>query len=191
MADRTVNGLRGCMSSLDMTVGPCVEEASDSLAREQVALMTRYLSFVSKRVNLIGDRVRFELRLYLAMGKGAAEAMKRFGNGAPELTRLCAQATTLLSSVEARQVQLEAVSAALRTELSRIVRTLPDGNPVLRKEVEAIVVACSRPLIEFQRSWFAPQAWESNSDRLPDVDVLLATAASSQDQHALNGDKSS
>ncbi|MGJ7506511.1 hypothetical protein [Variovorax sp. GT1P44] len=191
MADRTLNGLRGCMSSLDMTIGPCVAQASDTLAREQVALMTKYLDFVSKRVNLIGDRVRFELRLYLAMGSGAAEAMQRLGSGAPELTRLCGQATALLASAEARQVQLEAVSSALRTELSRIVRGLPEGHPGLRKEVEGIVVACSRPIIGFQRAWFAPQAWESSPDLLPDVEVLLASAASAPKQHALNGDKSS
>ncbi|MDB5730545.1 MAG: hypothetical protein JWQ03_440, partial [Variovorax sp.] len=159
MADRTVNGLRGCMSSLDMTVGPCAEQASDSLAREQVALLSKYLNFLSKRVNLIGDRVRFELKLYLEMGTRATEAMKRLAHDAPELTKLCGQANALLASAEVRQMQLEGVSAALRTEISRIVRDLPGGDPALRKEVEGFVVASSRPLIEFQRAWFAPQAW--------------------------------
>ncbi|MDR3453375.1 MAG: hypothetical protein P4L96_11330 [Rhodoferax sp.] len=179
MADRTVNGIRGCINSLDMTVGPCVEQASNSLAREQVALMMKYLTFVSKRVNLIGDRVRFELGWYVEMGTGVAEAMQRFGQDTSELVDLCDRGKGSLALAGARQVELEAVSSVLRTEVSRILRTLAGGCQALRKAVHAVVVACSRPLIEFQRSWFAPQAWESNADQLPDVETLLAKPAPS------------
>jgi hypothetical protein len=177
MADRTVNGLRGCMNSLDMTVGPCVVQTSDPLAREQVALMTKYLAFISQRVDLIGDRVRFELGWYVEMGTRVATVLLQHGQEFPDLTSLCESGKRLLALAGARQVELEAVSAGLRTEMSRIMRSMRDANPTFRKSVEALVVSCSRPIIQFQRSWFAPQAWESNTDKLPSVEALLAMPA--------------
>lgn len=177
MADRTVNGLQACMSSLAMTIGPCAAQADDTLAREQVALMTKYLSFISQRVHLIGDRVRFELCCYLDMAEGAAEARHRHGLDAAALARLCGEARQRLASMGARQVELEAISAALRTEVSRTVRALPPESRAARQDVEAVVIACSRALIEFQRAWFAPQAWETHTEQLPDVETLLATAS--------------
>jgi hypothetical protein len=66
------------------------------------------------------------------------------------------------------------VSAQLRTEISRLVRALRGGDVELRRAVEAVVIQCSKPLIEFQRSWFAPQAWESNAEQLPSIETLIA-----------------
>jgi hypothetical protein len=176
MADRTVNGLRGCISSLRMTVGPCVEQTGDSLAREQAALMARYLNFALQRLDLIGDRVRFELDCYVDMAGDVADALNRQGHQPRELVALRDRAAATLASPAARQVELEAISAALRTEISRIVRSAAVGRPASRAAVDAAVVARSRALIEFQRSWFAPQAWESDADHLPDVEALIAAS---------------
>jgi hypothetical protein len=76
---------------------------------------------------------------------------------------LSEQGRALLARAGARQVELALVSAQLRTEISRLVRAMRGGDVELRRAVEAVVIQCSKPLIEFQRSWFAPQAWESDS----------------------------
>jgi hypothetical protein len=174
MADLTTNGLRGCINSLEMTVAPAVAHAGDTLAREQLGLLNKYLGFVSQRVDLIGDRVRFELSWHVEMGAGVALALQRFGQASPTLVTLSEQGRALLARAGARQVELAPVSAQLRTEISRLVRALRGGDIELRRAVEAVVIQCSKPLIEFQRSWFAPQAWESDSEQLPSIETLIA-----------------
>jgi hypothetical protein len=174
MADLTTNGLRGCINSLEMTVAPAVSRSGDTLAREQLGLLNKYLGFVSQRVDLIGDRVRFELAWYSEMGARVARALQRFGQAAPTLVTLSEQGRALLARAGARQVELAPVTAQLRTEISGIVRGLRGGDLELRRAVEAVVIDCSKPLIEFQRSWFAPQGWESDLDQFPSIETLIA-----------------
>jgi hypothetical protein len=174
MADHTLNGLRGCINSLEMTVAPAVAFAGDTLAREQLGLLNKYLGFVSQRVDLIADRVRFELGWYVEMAAGVALALQRFDQACATLLTLSEQGRALLLRAGARQVEMAPVSAQLRTEISRTVRASRDGDIELRRAVEAVVIQCSKPLIEFQRSWFAPQSWESDLDQFPSIETLIA-----------------
>lgn len=159
MTDRSVNGLQGCLNSIAMVVAPGV--SSDALAREQVGLLTRYLKFVSQRVERIHERARFELGWYQRMADGVLPLLVRAGRGDDELRLAADRAKECLASPDSGTPALHAAALALQTGLSRVVRGSRNFDPGLRRAVESIVLDASLPIITLQRAWFAPQAWEA------------------------------
>ncbi len=174
MIDLTVNGLGGCVNSIDMTLEPCVTRSGDSLAREQLALLRKYLLFTAQRARLLHGRARFELHHDAELALRVADELQRHGADAKALQALGATACRQLSEADSPLAPLEATSAAIRSEVSRTVRSLPAAAAELRRAVEAAVIAHARPLIRFQRAWYAPQGWESQSEALPSVESLLS-----------------
>lgn len=176
MIDLTVNGLRGCVNSIDMTLQPAVLQSGDSLAREQLALLRKYLEFAAHRARLLDGRARFELQHDATLAVAVAETLRGPDGDASQAKALHAlhvEAHVLLADPGVRLALLEELSAQIRSAVSRVVRALPLTGSASRRAVEAAVVAHARPLIRFQRSWYAPQGWESNPEALPSVDSWL------------------
>lgn len=182
MIDLTVNGLRGCVNSIDMTLQPAVLQSGDSLAREQLALLRKYLDFSAQRARLLHGRARFELEHDGTLAQAVSEALGGPEGDARQADSLLAmhrEARSRLADPAATLACLEELSARIRSAVSRVVRTLPQHQTACRRAVDQAVVAHARPLIRFQRSWYAPQGWESDPQALPSVESWLSPQAQS------------
>ncbi|MFD4972855.1 hypothetical protein [Streptomyces sp. NPDC058424] len=179
MSDRTTNGLKACISSLDNIVSPSAAASGDALAREQVTLLSKYLKFLVQRVDLTRDRTRFELALYCRQGRRVGEALAEADTPDGQLSALVAEGERLLASAPARTQELESSIARLRMTISRIVRRLGGTDTELRHTVDDAVRETTRGMIDLQRSWFAPQAWEADPESIPALEGLLAAIPSS------------
>ena len=176
MADRTLDGLRACITSLNTIVGPAVERAGDTLAREQVALMAKYLGFLTDRLDYAEDRSRFELGAYADMADAVCDCLKGAGIGDDALETRRLRAREILNGGAATKRDVETASGELQAAVSRVVRALGEQNHPIRPEVDRIVIKASIPVVSLQRAWFAPQAWEADAVTVPDIDEVLGPA---------------
>lgn len=182
MTDRSIDGLRACISSIDKIIGPAVEAAGDKLAAEQVHLVSKYLSFLAERLPLTGWRSRVELEDAVRQGEQVAAAV---GDGdapvvveaAAHLRAQVAAARERLSGAEVAAADLEAGTAAVRTAVSLLVRLAGAEDTASRAEVRRLVVETSRPYVDLQRAWFAPQRWEDDATAVPDLEVIRSERA--------------
>ncbi|MCB1476370.1 MAG: hypothetical protein H6883_04295 [Rhodobiaceae bacterium] len=174
MADRTLDGLRACITSLNTIVGPAVDKSGDTLAREQVALMAKYLDFLVDRLDYAEDRSRFELGAYADMADEIATCLSGGSVSDAELDERRGLARTLLSG-GAGKGRLESASGDLQASISRVVRALGEQDHPLRTQVDRIVIRHSNAVVSLQRAWFAPQAWEAAGVTVPDIDEVLGT----------------
>ncbi|MBH0118787.1 hypothetical protein ACWDUD_30150 [Rhodococcus sp. NPDC003382] len=167
--DHSRNTLGALRKSLVDGVAPAVDR-SDPLASEQLPLVVDYLEFLGTRIYRIHERSRFELGEYLRMAEGL-------------LARLPQPATaTLAEHIDAGRTARESASTgtteliewagALATAVSTVVQdeSLPDD---VRRALGRWVVESSRPLLAFQRSWYAPFGFEADRGRLRSIDELL------------------
>lgn len=175
MADRTLDGLRACITSLNTIVGPAVDISGDTLAREQVALMAKYLGFLVERLDYAEERSRFELGAYADMADAVAECLKGGGVSDQDLDGRRSHARALLENGAGKSA-VETASGDLQGAISRVVRALGEQNHPLRPDVDRIVFKHSTAVVSLQRAWFAPQAWEAAGVTVPDIDRMLRTA---------------
>lgn len=185
MTDRTVDGMRACISSLDKIIAPAVKASGDSLAMEQVALLSKYLDFLTQRVPHTEERSRRELGIALSLGSEMDELIterlprrpdRQFAEALATL-RAEAQGAARLLDLAVPPRELEAASGAVRTAISRVVRLLPSlGDTALTAAARTLVVNSARGYVDLQRAWFAPQQWENDASAVPDLDTLLSGA---------------
>ncbi|MGE0231184.1 MAG: hypothetical protein AB7O39_08220 [Flavobacteriaceae bacterium] len=176
MADRTLDGLRACITSLTTIVGPAVDKSGDTLAREQVALMAKYLGFLVNRLDYAERRSRFELSAYADMADAIADCLAAGGVSDSELDGRRHDARALLDS-GAGKSEVETACGKLQAAISRVVRALGEQGHPLRPEVDRIVFRQSLAIVSLQRAWFAPQDWEAAGVSVPDIDEMLGTRA--------------
>src|SRR5690606_8559883 len=127
MGDRSISGLKACIASLDKIIGPVVEKSGDTLAREQLALMSKYLSFLTERLDYSRGRERFELHQYIVMGNEILAILGRANINHQELAASIESAQTSLSKPEAAAEELDRVGVSLRATISFIARGLIQG----------------------------------------------------------------
>lgn len=175
MADRTLDGLRACVASLKTVVGPAVEASGDKLAREQAALIAKYLSFLIDRLDHAADRSRAELSHHVAMGDAVAALLAAAGLADDGLDAALGQGRDALAQGGAAKAVLETATAQVQAALGRIVRGLGEQAHPLRAPVERAVLHGSRGIVALQRAWFAPQGWEA-AGAAPDLETLLPDA---------------
>jgi len=177
MSDRIINGLGACINSLNQVIGPAVEKTGDSLAREQVALMAKYLEFVTQRLNLSRDRTRYELQQYIFMGVEIQSLFSAKNIEAEILSTHTADAKLCLNNPDATNQELDDASVLLKAEISRITRSLRKVEPELRKLIEQVIHKYSRFIVDIRRAWCKPQNWESDKDAVPELEAILKTAS--------------
>ncbi|MGD9661874.1 MAG: hypothetical protein AB7U63_11415 [Porticoccaceae bacterium] len=177
MSDRIINGLGACINSINQVVGPAVEKSGDSLAREQIALMAKYLEFLTQRINFSRDRTRYELQQYVFMGAEILSLLSEKNIEADMLSTCTADAQLCLDNLNATNQQLDETSVLLKAEISRITRSLIKVQPELRKLIEQVVHRHSRSIIDIRRAWCKPQNWESDKDAVPELEAILKTAS--------------
>ena len=176
MADRTLDGLRACVSSLRTIVAPAVELSGDKLAREQTRLIAKYLDFLIERLDHAEDRSRYELDRYVEIAEAVATLLASRDLRDDELDGALASGRQVLGRTAAAKPALESATARIQSALSRIVRAMGEQSHPLRAGIEKAVMEGSRAVVSLQRAWFAPQGWEPKGSA-PDIDILLGSNA--------------
>lgn len=170
--DHSRNTLRALRKSLLDAVAPAVDQ-SDPLAAEQLPLVVDYLEFLCTRIYRIHERSRFELGEYLRMAEGLLARLPRSATAATgTLAKYIDAGRTARESASTGTTELMQWGAALATTVSTVVQdeSLPDD---VRRALGRWVVESSRPLLAFQRSWYAPFGFEADRGRLRSIDEYL------------------
>ena len=177
MADHTDNALRAAIKALDEVVAPALD-ASNPLAREQLKLVSRYITFLRERNHYQADRERFELRHYLALARSLRpHALDCAIPGAGAFDRAIDAADTVVDNADARAADLRFAIDGLTTAITMLARRSAAFDAVSRREVEAAVVAASKSLFDVQRAFYLPMGFEPAPDLVPDLAQALAVRA--------------
>ncbi len=168
MAEETVNALLAAARALEEVVAPALD-AEQPLAVEQCRLVSQYLRFAAERVDLRYDLARFDLDHYLRMGAAVLERLAPLGCPAPDLESALGTGRGVLGRPGESPRDLEVATAALRTAVARLARTLDDE--AARAAVAEVVLAASRTHLSVRRGWYLPQGWEPNPASVPPLDL--------------------
>lgn len=180
MIDRSVNGLRACIASLEKVVHPVVEDAGDSLASEQVALMKKYLSFLASRIDHINARERFELHRYVDMGRAILGVLAVYNISETTLSAAIERADSCLEDCDANLDEFNEAGLCLRAELSSLTRGIKNADIDIRRRVEKVIHEHSKTIIDMRRSWYKPLDWEENPAAIPELARFLGNPGSRQ-----------
>ena len=177
MPDTITSRLKSCVTSLEKVIGPAVASLDDPLAAEQARLVAQYIAFIDQRLDYLVDRSHHELGGYLQMAREVVEVLERDGEGEGdgELRRAIAAATAVHERPRPRPSALDAATAQVRAQISRIVRGLSarDADDPVRRSIHELVLRRSRALIDLQRAWFSPLGWDETAVDPPVLDELL------------------
>ena len=174
MADPIDNGLIASIKALNDVVAQSMD-ASNPLAREQLALVTRYLGFLRQRVPYQFERDRFELEHYVALAKSLAEFAPHCSvAGAPSLAAAASAGQTVLDSSRPTTAQLRAATEQLTTAIAVLVRGAAHAEPQVRRQVERTVTLASASLFDLQRAWYLPMGFEPDPKLVPALEQALA-----------------
>lgn len=174
MADRTLDGLRACITSLDRLIAPAVQQAGDQLAAEQVSLISKYLGFLVERLDHTEARSTLELKLYTETAENVLASLSEASQDTGELSRAIGTARAALDGRRPK-AEIESASIAVQAELSHITRGVRGLDPALRRRIEKAIVDGSIKVLDLQRAWVVPQAWESR-DKAPDFEAIIRQA---------------
>ena len=181
MVNKSANTFDAAARSLRMTVGPALGN-SNSLAAEQVRVITGVLDFYRDRAHHEYPRKSYEFRVYLVL----AERLSTYAAEHAARSRL---ADALAEAHAAEQLAvpeyglLDRVTDELTRAISEFVRSARTFDSAVGAEVSRLVLEHSRPLIEMQRSWLLPQGVDPDPDAVPPLRSLLEVQASTIRAH--------
>jgi hypothetical protein len=176
MADHTDNGLIASIKALTDVVARSVD-STNPLAREQLTLVTRYLSFLRQRLPYQFERDRFELDHYLALAKALnGMAQNSATAGAPLLDSAVSAGEAVLLNARPTTAQVRSGIAQLTTAISVLVRCVAAAEPDFRRQVERTVTAASARLFDVQRAWYLPMGFEPDPKLVPTLEQALAAS---------------
>lgn len=169
MTDHTRNALVGLRSALREIVAPGIGEG-EPLAKQELAMVVRYLGFLEQRVELLRERAVFEL----LQADGLARRIIALGSErAAVLEGLVADSGELLESAEATVADLSASASALNAAISQLLEDAnQDGDEDLLA-LERATVDAAEEATWFERAWYAPLGMDHFADELPQVEDLL------------------
>ncbi len=179
MSDGITSRLASCVTALEKVIGPAVAPLGDPLAAEQARLVAQYVAFIDGRLDYLVDRSHHELGGYLEMARDVADVLRRSGESESDADGELARAIEFAAAVHARPrpraSALDAGTAQVRAQISRIVRELSDrdADDPLRRCIHELVLRRSRALIDLQRAWFSPLGWDENAVDPPVLEELL------------------
>ena len=173
MADHTDNQLRAAIKALRDVIAPAVDSA-DSLATEQLRLVTDYLEFLRERVDLLQDRRDFELRHHLDLARSLTHAAAGIDDPALlELEASIERAADVEREHRPRAADVADATAAVAAATTAVLRAADGWDDTVRRQVEALVIESSDAWIEAERAWFLPFGFDpSPTDVLPLEEAL-------------------
>jgi hypothetical protein len=153
MNGHTSIALKAAAKALEEVIAPAVD-GETPLATEQVQLVRGVLEFVEQRLDHEHALRRFELAHYLDLAREVGLA--------PD--------SALRDDPGASTAELRDAAAGVAAAISAHVRSSTDRHVLLA------VVSASRPFLDAQRAWFAPQGFEVDPYVLPSIDAALEVA---------------
>ncbi|WP_213576008.1 hypothetical protein [Rhodococcus sp. USK13] len=181
MVNKSANTFEAASRSLRLTVTPALG-GSNSLAAEQVRVITGVLDFYRDRAQYEYPRKLYEFRTYRVL----AECLSCYDVEHGARVRL---ADVLEEAYAAEQVAipeyglLDRVTDSLTRAISDFVRSAHTSDSGIFAEVSRLVLDHSRPLVEMQRSWFLPQGVDPDPDAVPPLSSLLGTPIATNSAH--------
>jgi hypothetical protein len=173
MADHIDNGLRAVIKALNDVITPAIDP-QNALAVEQARLITKYLEFVRSRTPFYYERACFELNHYFMLGG----ELTRFSSLiqpeiADALSSAIERARSIIQKVTVPVEEMAAVSAALSSSVSAIVRSAASRTESHHRDIELVVLAASRSYLEAQRAWYLPMGFELDPGEVRDLKDAL------------------
>jgi hypothetical protein len=174
MADHTDNALGAAIKALNEVVAPAVDP-SHAGAQQQLRLVVEFLEFHRDRLPHHLDRARFELRQHLSLAERLADLAE---SALPEETESLRASIDPARLVEhrdwVRPAEARAVTAALETAITGLVRAAADLDTERRRPIERAVVDAGAGLLTGERAWFASQGFDPDPGALPPLEEALA-----------------
>jgi hypothetical protein len=173
------NVLRAAERALTQVVAPSLD-AANPLAREQLALVLRFLRLVTERADDVADAAMAELSLALAAGLRLqphaacvpADVRERL-EGALALGR--ARLDDPCATAQARRE----AAAHLHALESTFVRFAGRADAATRRAVRRVVIEGSAGRLALMRAWHAPLALDPERSTVPEWAAALAVALQS------------
>jgi len=173
MADHSINALRAAARAMQEVVLPAVDP-SHPLAREQAALVAKFLSLFAERIDHACDRNRFELLHYLGIAQAQLDDARQLSPAIADALVQAVRAGSALRDQAGVPVQtVRDAAQELAAVLTALVRTAAAAEAPLRGRVEARILEASKQLLDMQRAWFLPQGWEPNPKAVPPIDQVF------------------
>ena len=171
------NALRAAVRALNEVVAPSVD-AANPLAREQLAIVCKFLETMRQRAGSIGDLHRADLELALGLAVAVADHVSACPAEVREgLAAARQEGGDLVRSPGASGDELQRAAARLDALLSGVVRCARALEPAARQAIERAVLAGSDRRVELRRAWHAPMGLDPDMKSvLPLADVLRGEA---------------
>jgi len=153
--------------ALSQVVAPALD-ASNPLAREQLALVQRFLRLVAERADELGAAARAELALALHAGR----QLRALAGFAPpviqqRLDEALDAAGLLQRDAAAAPEALREAAARIEALASTLVRLAAGADPSVRRELRRAVIRSSAAQMALRRAWFAPLALDPDAASVP------------------------
>lgn len=153
--------------ALAQVVAPALDPANP-LAREQLALVQRFLRLIQERADELGARARAELAISCAQGQ-RLQALAGFAP--PDVQQALADA---LAAGCALQLDRDASPETLRAAADRLdalestlVRFAARAEPATRRALRRAVIEGAAPRLALRRAWFAPLGLDPEMHSVP------------------------
>lgn len=183
MKNSTQNVLAACMKSTQDVIAPALAESS-SLEQEQAGLLVAQLRFLAERVDLLGESDRFQLAHDVELGERCLDVLEE-GVLEEEWTAWCGRlrravqhGRSLLAHGPSGRSEFGEAAGEVRAIVSRVTRHLRALDPVTQEQLRRIVFEAGAALVEFKRSWFAPQGWDPQPETIRPLEEHFARGAS-------------
>ena len=167
------NVLRAAVRALNEVVAPSVD-AANPRAKEQLAIVCRFLETMRQRVGAIGDLHRADLGLALEQARALADQVAACPAEVREgLAAARREGGDLVRSPAASGDAMQRAAARLDALVSSVVRCARHLEPAARQAIERAVIAGSDRRIELRRAWHAPMGLDPDmTSVLPLADAL-------------------
>jgi hypothetical protein len=156
-------------------------DPANPLAQEQARLCMGHLGVLAARLSLQYRYDRDELERWRALMRRIREqpgALALAPGAAAALAGLESRADDVLARARAEPQELVDAVRALREATGRLVQQAMTSDPqgARSRELEREVMQTTKQQLLRERSWLAPQGWESDPAAIPPILSLLAPA---------------
>lgn len=170
--DYTRNSLRATIKAIDDVVTPAVDSTEQAQAMEQIRLAADFLRFVERRIHLIGDRERHQLRGCADLARKLELEAERLDSLKP-LRTARQRAEHVISDPHSDSPVCRRATAELESAIRLVVRESADNASEQRRAVETAVLAATSKQIEADRAWLLPLQFDADPESVAPVHTAL------------------
>jgi hypothetical protein len=149
--------LDAMIHSMEEVITPAVERGDDPVAVDHARILLAQLRFQLARAAHWRQRARLELTAYTEMAVAVSDHVSP--TVASNLAEIVARGRVILADPRSDAEQLERHTGNIRRALSAVVRIASTEYPA----VAHTIVSHSRPIVEMQRSFYAPMGWDADA----------------------------